>query len=174
MLRHALRTKTAHGDRAGYHPVVELLEDRTLLNGTAPSAVHQVRVTANRLLQMTSTLTPQLQGHCGDATTFVTEAANLVSQVRAEALAVKEHFRLGKHSAKHAGAVLRQEVRLSGDLQALLAAGGLPSAQTLASLSNDSAGLQRWAVAALPQSLANACFHPTLPGSLFGGGLFLF
>jgi hypothetical protein len=166
MFRHALRI--------GYRPTVERLEDRTLLNGTAPSAVHQVRVTADRLLQMTSTLAPQLLGHCGDATTFVTEASNLVNQVKAEATAVIEHFRHGKHGDRHAGAVLRQEIRLSGDLQNLMASGGLPNAQSLASLSNDSAGLQRWAVAALPQSLANACFHPTLPGSLFGGGLFLF
>jgi hypothetical protein len=123
---------------------------------------------------MTATLTPQLQGGCTTSPTLVTQVTNLVNQAQAEALAAKTHLRHLLKSGKNPGSLLRLEKRLITDLQPFLASGGMPAVQSVATLSNDVAGLQRQVVAAFPQSIANACYHPTLPTSLFGGGLFLF
>jgi hypothetical protein len=173
MLCHAFSQPGRAAARPSYRPTVEVLEERTLLSG-AGHLVRQINAAANHLLQMTATLTPQMQAHCGDAPTFVTQVTNLVNQVQAEASAAKARFRHGGRGAKHPGAVLRLEKRLIADFQAFLNGGGLPDGQVVTNLTNDSAGLQRQVVAAFPQSIANACYHPTLPTSLFGGGFFLF
>jgi hypothetical protein len=90
------------------------------------------------------------------------------------ASAAKARFLHGGRGQTHAGNVLRLEKQFVGDLRGLVASGGLPDAATLATLSNDAGGLQRRVVAALPRSIADACAHSTLPGGLFGDGLFLF
>jgi hypothetical protein len=173
MLRHAFSQVGRAAARPSYRPALEMLEERALLSG-AGHLVRQINAAADHLLQMTATLTPQMQAHCGAAPTFVTQVTNLVNQVQAEASAAKARFRHGGRGAKHAGTVMRLEKRLIGDLQAFLDAGGLPDAQVLANLTSDAGGLQRQVVAAFPQSIANACYQPTLPTSLFGGGFFLF
>lgn len=173
MLRHTFRQPGRAAVRPSYRPAVEMLEERALLS-VAGHLVRQINAAADHLLQMTATLTPPMQAHCGDAPTFVTQVTNLVNQVRAEASAAKARFRHGGRAGKHPGTVLRLENRLIADLQAFPDGGGLPDAQVVANLTNDSAGLQRQVVAAFPQSIANACYQPTLPPSLFAGGFFLF
>jgi hypothetical protein len=180
MLHHALRAgpRGTRGARPSYRPTVERLEERALPSGTpfaaASHAVRRINAAAHHLLQLTATLAPQVRSNCGAGPTVVTQSVNLLNQVQAEAAAVLAHFRHGGPGVKHPGSVLRLENRLVGDLQGFPAAGGLPSAQLLSNLARDSGRLQRLVVAAFPQSIANACSGPGLPGALFGGGMFLF
>lgn len=180
MLRHALRAGACgtRDARPSFHPTVEMLEGRSLPSGTpfAPvsHAVGRINAAADHLLQMTATLTPQLPSNCGTGPAVVTQSMNLLNQVHAEASAVLVRFRHGGRGARHPGSALRLENRLVGDLRGFPAGGGLPSAQVLSNLARDSGGLQRLVVAAFPQSIANACSGPALPGGLFGGGMFLF
>jgi hypothetical protein len=155
-----------------------MLEERALPSATpfaaAGHTVRQINAAAHHLLQLTATLAPPLPGNCGSGPTVVTQSVNLLNQVHAEASAVLAHFRHGGRGVNHPGSVLRLENRLVADLQGFPPAGGLPSAEVLSNLARDSGRLQRLVVAAFPQSLANACSGPGLPGGLFGGGMFLF